>query len=125
MRKLIFWSALILTLVNTSCSDDEESEEINANLIGSWSGTYSGDDRGVWTVNVSASGNVTGTATSSFTSDSADIMGRVNESGSLSATLGNSEDREFVGQLDENNEAVGTWVDARRGLNGTWEGQKN
>ena len=125
MRKLLYLPALVLLLIATSCSKDDEGTEIDPSLVGSWSGSYSGDDRGVWTVNVSSTGNVTGTATSSFTSDSADIRGRVADNGSLSATLGNSEDREFLGQLEETNEAGGTWVDNRRGQNGTWTGVKN
>ncbi len=125
MKKLMYLPALIVVLISISCSNDDGGEEIDASLVGSWSGTYSGDDRGIWTVNVSDTGTVTGTATSSFTSDSAAIRGSVTESGSLSATLGNSEDREFVGQLDQNNEAGGTWVDTRRDQNGTWVGRKN
>lgn len=125
MKKLIFLPVLLVILFNTSCSNDEEGEEINANLVGSWSGTYSGDDRGIWTVNVSSSGNVTGTATSSFTQDSADINGRVSDNGALSATAGSSEERTFVGQLGDDNEAGGTWVDERRDQNGTWTGRKN
>lgn len=124
MKKLIFLPALILLFIGTSCSEDG-GEEIDSSFVGSWSGTYSGDDRGIWTVNVSASGNVTGTATSSFTQDSADINGRVTDNGALSATVGSSEDRTFVGQLGDDNEAGGTWVDDRRDQNGTWTGRKN
>ena len=125
IQKLIFLLIFLLVFVGSSCSNDEEGETINANLVGSWSGTYTGDDRGVWTVNVSASGNVSGTATSTFASESAAITGSVSGSGVLSATLGNSENREFVGQLGEDNAANGTWVDTQRDQNGTWVGQKN
>lgn len=125
MKKLFFLPLLVITLIITSCSEDEQGEEINTELIGNWAGTYTGDDRGVWTVNVSSTGNVTGTATSSFTQDSANITGRVSDNGTLSATIGSSEEREFVGQLGENNEASGTWVDSRRDQNGTWTGRKN
>ncbi|WP_350285744.1 hypothetical protein [uncultured Croceitalea sp.] len=125
MKKLLFLPLLITMLVGTSCSEDEEGEAISVDLVGNWSGTYSGGDRGVWTVNVSKTGNVTGTATSTFASQSAAITGKVTDSGVLSATLGNSEDREFIGQLNENNEAMGTWVDTRRDQNGTWVGSKD
>ena len=125
LQKLIVLPIFLVLFIGSSCSNDEDAETINANLVGSWSGTYSGDDRGVWTVNVSASGNVSGTATSTFTTDSAAISGSVSSNGTLSATLGNSENREFVGQLGEDNAANGTWVDTQRDQNGTWVGQKN
>ncbi|MCW5515330.1 hypothetical protein [Muriicola sp. Z0-33] len=124
MKKLFFLPALVLMLISIACTKDEEGEKINSNLTGSWIGTYTGDDRGVWTVNVSSTGKVTGTATSSYTSDSADIKGEVSDNGALSATLGNSEDRSFVGQLREDNEATGTWIDERRDQDGTWTGSK-
>ncbi|MBC2845087.1 hypothetical protein [Winogradskyella flava] len=114
-----------MTCINISCSKDEDGEEISAHLVGNWSGTYDGDDEGVWSVTVSRSGNVTGTATSLFSSDSADITGTVSDSGTLSATIGNSENREFIGQLEEDNEAMGTWVDTVRDYDGTWVGSKN
>lgn len=125
IQKLFFIPVLMLAVIASSCSNDEEAQTINASLVGSWSGTYSGDDRGTWTVNVSTSGNVTGTATSTLASESAAITGSVSSSGVLSATLGNSENREFIGQLGEDNSASGTWVDTERDQNGTWEGQKN
>ncbi|WP_423998080.1 hypothetical protein [Maribacter sp. IgM3_T14_3] len=108
MKKLIFLPVLMLFFFNTSCTKDEDGEEIDASFVGNWSGTYSGDDRGIWTVNVSATGKVTGTATSSFTSDSADINGHITENGALSATIGSSEARTFVGQLIDNEQASGT-----------------
>lgn len=125
MKKLMYVTICMLLLAVTACSEDDGGQEINPDLVGSWSGTYTGDDRGVWTVNVSSSGNVTGTATSTFTQDSAPIRGSVNDSGLLSATAGSSEEREFVGQLNENNQAAGTWVDNRRDQDGTWQGAKN
>ncbi|MEL7269485.1 MAG: hypothetical protein AAGL34_07925 [Bacteroidota bacterium] len=125
IQKLIVLPIFLMVLIVSSCSNDEEADTIDSKLVGSWSGTYSGDDRGVWTVNVNASGNVTGTATSTFTTDSAAISGSVSSNGTLSATLGNSENREFVGQLEEDNTASGTWVDTQRDQTGTWVGQKN
>ena len=125
MKKLIFLPVFLVVILCASCSNDEGGGDIDSSIVGRWSGTYSGDDRGIWTVTVSSSGSVSGTATSSFTQDSAPINGRVTNNGQLSATLGNSEDREFVGQLEENNEAMGTWIDTRRGQDGTWFGTKN
>jgi len=124
MKKLLILP-LFMSSLASSCSTDEQSEEFDSYLVGNWSGTYSGDDRGIWTVTVSDTGRVTGTATSAFTSDSQNINGQVSSSGSLSATLGNTEDREFVGQLGQNNQASGTWVDNGRDQNGSWTGQKN
>ncbi|MGV6832206.1 MAG: hypothetical protein ACWA5P_11680 [bacterium] len=126
MKKLVYLSLVIIALAFTSCSDDDGNErQINENLVGNWSGTYSGDDQGVWVVTVSSNGRVTGTVTSTFTTDSASISGEVSDSGSLSATIGNAENREFVGQLEENNEAMGTWIDNERDQDGTWVGTKN
>ena len=68
---------------------------------------------------------VGGSGGSGGSSDSQEINGRVNSSGSLSATLGNTEDREFIGQLSGSNEASGTWVDTGRDFSGSWVGQKN
>lgn len=125
MKKLFILPLLAIVLITVSCSKDDEDKAINPNLVGNWSGTYDGDDEGVWTVNVSRTGNVTGTASSAFTADSEDIRGQVSDSGTLSATIGNVEDREFIGQLSENNEAMGTWIDASRDYDGTWVGSKN
>ena len=125
MKKLFFLSLLAMTLVTISCSKDDEAKAINPSLVGNWSGTYDGDDQGVWTVTVSSTGNVNGTASSAFTADSENITGQVSDSGTLSATIGNVEDREFIGQLGENNEAMGTWIDAGRDYDGTWVGSKN
>ena len=125
IQKLVVLPIFFMILIVSSCSNDEEADTIDSKLVGSWSGTYSGDDRGVWTVNVNASGQVTGTATSTFTTDSAAISGSVSSNGTLSATLGNSENREFVGLLEEDNTASGTWVDTQRDQSGTWAGQKN
>ncbi|NJB70013.1 hypothetical protein GGR42_000475 [Saonia flava] len=124
MKKLLFLPILIFTIAITSCSKDEQDVNIDSNLTGTWNGAYSGDDRGIWTVNVDANGNVSGTATSAYTQDSQNISGKVTDNGTLSATLGNTDDREFVGQLKENNEATGTWIDAGRNMEGTWEGSK-
>ena len=124
MKKIMYVPMLVLMMVNLSCSKDEQAQPINSSLTGNWNGTYSGDDRGIWVVSVDENGNVTGTATSSFTSDSSPITGKVTENGMLAATLGNTEDGEFIGQLRENNEANGTWVDAGREMEGTWQGSK-
>lgn len=122
MKKLMYLPILMGMLLNLSCESEEV--EVSSNLSGTWNGSYSGDDRGVWVVTVDSNGNVNGTATSSFTNDSSPINGKVSDNGALSATLGNTTDREFVGQLKENNEAIGTWIDSGRDFEGTWEGTK-
>ncbi|NAS13165.1 hypothetical protein [Poritiphilus flavus] len=121
MKKLIFFPILILAILNTSCSEDE----IDSSLAGNWSGTYTGDDRGAWTVNVNSSGVVTGVATSSRNSETYAINGTVAENGMLSATLGTTtEGGEFVGQLREDNEAIGTWSNAGANASGSWNGER-
>ena len=125
MKKIIFLFVLTGIIVNTSCSTDDGENSIDSRLTGTWSGTYSGDDRGIWTVFVDSDGEVNGVATSSRNSDTFDIEGIVSDNGTLSATLGTTEDDgEFVGQLDSDDDAIGTWSNGQEEANGTWEGEK-
>lgn len=71
-----------------------------------------------------ANGSVNAAATSTFTSDSSHITGKVTANGTLAATLGNTEDREFEVQSKENQEPIATWIDQSRDREGTCQSNR-
>ena len=122
MKKLILLPILILTILITSCSGDDDNSS-SSNFEGNWSGQYTGDDdNGNWTGNINSDGIVNGTATSTVFNESYDINGTISENGNLTATLGTtSVGGEFIG-----NSGNGTWTNTSSALdyNGNWTGNK-
>ncbi|WP_390451747.1 hypothetical protein [Chryseobacterium sp. Alg-005] len=92
---------------------------------GNWIGTYSGTDHGTWKINISNSGNVTGSAHSNDYNEDFEISGNVNNNGQLNAVLGSSSSGgTFKGTLSGNS-GNGTWSNnVGTPHSGSWNGNK-
>ncbi|MBF0214492.1 MAG: hypothetical protein HQM00_13190 [Magnetococcales bacterium] len=94
--------------------------------VGSWTGTYAGDDAGVWSYVVDASGHLTGTAASYF-GGSATLSGTVGLDGALTMTSGTATSENgatyFSGQSDlATRTTSGTWFNPYDSYSGTYSG---
>ncbi|AEV33703.1 hypothetical protein Oweho_2740 [Owenweeksia hongkongensis DSM 17368] len=104
-----------------SCKKSEYKE-----YEGNWSGTYTGDDTGSWTINIDDEGKAEGTAVS----DSVPFFtfsgeGEISKSGAVDATVELFGNRiRFVGQASGNSMS-GTWNHIGEDFEGTWKGKKN
>ena len=118
MKKL-FYILLAVSLIFSSCKKEEEDNIFSGN----WTGTYSGNDSGVWAATISSTGDINGSSTNS-SGDNQNLSGSVTSNGSFSATAGTGTlGSNFVGQLSGNS-GSGTWSISSVGFTGTWEGYK-
>ncbi|WP_407405471.1 hypothetical protein [Chryseobacterium sp.] len=115
---LLFTSFLLI-----GCSDNDETIY---DYIGTWSGTYDGNDKGMWNFVVSDDGKVIGTMHSETANENYTISGHLNTSGQLTATVGLPEDGEFIGTLVDK-KGNGNWNNnlTNPTRTGTWTGKKN
>ncbi|NQX84851.1 MAG: hypothetical protein HRT67_02920 [Flavobacteriaceae bacterium] len=129
MKKTIkFFTAILIVFFVLSCSsdDDNNSQSLSVEIVGNWSGTFSGEDTGTWNINVSESGEVTGTGFSTTFQENYIFEGSVNLDGQLNATVGTSSTgATFVGVLNTNGTGSGTWNNSDADLSGNWEGNKD
>jgi hypothetical protein len=117
MKKILL-IVLLIPLLFTTCKKEEDNT-----FSGSWTGTYSGDDYGIWAATISSTGNINGSATNSL-GDNQTLSGSVTTNGSFSATVGTGTlGSNFVGQFSGNS-GSGTWSNSSVGFTGTWEGDK-
>ena len=120
MKKLLY-TLLAVSLIFSACKKEEDNA--SSQFSGSWTGTYSGDDSGVWAATISSTGNINGSATNSL-GDNQTLSGSVTTNGSFSATVGTGTlGSNFVGQFSGNS-GSGTWSNSSVGFTGTWEGDK-
>ena len=100
---------------------------------GTWKGTYSGGDAGIWEAVVKYSsddgvGVVTGTTTSDNDGSIQQIAGALGSDGTITAAIGTTQTGgEWVGKFDKN-DASGTWKGKDpngASIEGTWTGKKN
>ncbi|MBA5792132.1 hypothetical protein H1R17_04395 [Flavobacterium sp. xlx-214] len=120
-------SALTFGFVSCDSKDDDTKQEntIN-NFVGNWSGTFSGEDAGTWSMKVQETGKVTGTLKYSSDNVELDLQGRVSENGTVTATThyGTMDIGIFNGTMKANT-ASGIWTDTDADTEGTWKGTKN
>ncbi len=89
---------------------------------GTWTGTFTGNDSGSWTVYVNDNGTVTGLGNSTVAATSFTIEGRINNAGNLVATFGTSSlDGTFNGTMS-GRQCSGTWSNGN--YQGPWSGTK-
>ncbi|CAA7196198.1 hypothetical protein [Chryseobacterium potabilaquae] len=122
MKKLLL---LLLTAFSfIGCSSDEDT--IN-DFIGTWSGTYEGNDKGVWNFVVANDGKVTGTMHSDVNQENYTISGNLNGSGNLTGVVGWPSKGNFQGNLSKEKKANGNWLNSvpNPERSGTWSGGKN
>lgn len=122
MKKLFLLLLMMFLLIG--CSSDEDSLY---DYIGTWSGTYEGNDKGVWNFVVASDGKITGTMHSEQNEENYTISGRLSTSGELTAVIGLPSDGEFRGTLSADKKGNGTWVNSvpTPERSGTWTGEKN
>ena len=118
---------VLFTSIIVSCSSDDDgsSQTLSAEIVGDWSGSFSGGDSGTWNITVSQSGTVTGSGFSTTFQENYTFEGNVDFDGQLNATVGTSSTGAiFTGLLSTDGTGVGTWTNTDEGLNGSWEGNK-
>ena len=88
MKKL-FYLFLVLSLF--ACSNESVDDNINPNLEsefkGLWSGSFSGEDNGTWTLTVQNTGIVVGSFTSKDHNEIHSFSGSVDENGDILASI--------------------------------------
>lgn len=121
MKKLFL--LLLTTFSLIGCSSDDETIY---DYIGTWSGTYTGSDKGVWNFVVATDGKVTGTMHSETNNENYNISGRLDASGQLTADLGLPSDGQFTGTLTLEDKGDGNWTNAvpTPTRSGAWTGVK-
>lgn len=122
MKKLFL--LLVTTFLLIGCTADDETIY---DYIGTWSGTYTGSDKGVWNFVVSDDGNVKGTMHSEVNNENYNISGHLDDSGQLTAELGLPSDGQFSGTLMPDKKGSGNWTNAvpTPTRSGAWIGEKN
>jgi hypothetical protein len=79
-------------------------------FVGTYSGTFSGDDSGTWTVIVDSAGNLTGSGAASAAGNF-QISGNVTRSGAISFTAGTvTAGASFSGTISISGEVTGNWA---------------
>ena len=90
MRKL-FYLFLVLGLFACNIESVDDTVNINPNLEsefkGLWSGSFSGEDNGTWTLTVQNTGIVVGSFTSKDHNEIHSFSGSVDENGDILASI--------------------------------------
>ena len=93
-------------------------------FVGTYSGTFSGDDSGTWTAVVDSTGNVTGSGASSAIGNFL-ISGNVTRSGAIFFTAGTvTAGANFSGTISLSGEVSGNWASVIFGTSGTFSGRR-
>jgi len=91
-------------------------------FTGQWDGTFSGDDNGIFSVNINSNGQISGSGYSTNWGESFSLTGSVNSDGSFNA--GNaSTGATFTGTIMGNN-LTGNWNNPATSESGTFAGSK-
>ncbi len=106
--------ALVTKGVNSFASGERAIDHFNGTLMGAiagiYNGTYSGGDRGTWSIVVDSDGTITGTGCSTVELFEFGINGRFTSDGELSS-FGFSSNGEFFGRFDiATGRFSGNWV---------------
>lgn len=129
--KLLTTLTLLLFMV-TSCSKDDDPAPTTTNpdpvvtnhaYMGTWSGTFEGDDNGTWDMEVDKDGKFTGTAFSNGGQSTLPMTGSIDDKGVLTAEIDvNGTILDFTGQGVDGKTASGTWNNPDAMISGTWSG---
>lgn len=118
---------LILGLLSLVSCDSDDNTTVNpyAQFQGNWSGTFSGDDEGIWRVTIDENGVATGTLESNTMFAPFDLEGQVSANGEVSAEYYDA-GGQLAGQLSgimTETTVSGNWSSGW-GPMGTWSGNK-
>lgn len=120
----VFLIAGFVSLVSCD-SDDNTTVNPYAQFQGNWSGTFSGDDEGIWRVTIDENGVATGVLESNTAFAPFDLEGQVSANGEVSAEYYDA-GGQLAGQLSGIMTATtvsGNWSSGW-GPMGTWSGNK-
>lgn len=115
---------LFTTLMLIGCNSDDDNIY---DYIGTWSGTYEGNESGLWRLVVASDGKVTGTMYNETSNENYNISGRLDSSGKLTADLVLPEDGQFIGTFNLDGQGNGNWSNESPtpARSGTWTGTKD
>ena len=122
MKNLSILAMLVAVLAFSSCKKVESNP-----YQGTYSGTFAGDDTGIWSGTVNESGNMDGTGISSTVPGIPfELKGQVDNNGHFTANLNIPllGAIAFDGQIT-NGQVTGTWVNVSSQIQGTFEGAKD
>lgn len=95
-----------------------------AQFVGTWSGSYAGDESGTWSCTVDAAGTVSG-VTHGPEGDYT-LSGTVTHQGDMTATAGDvTTGATFEGQMKTGGTVHGTWVNPWYRMDGTFMGNRH
>jgi len=123
MKKLLLLLTLItFTFQSCSGSDDDSVEETVASPYeGSWSGTFTGDDTGTWTIIIAADNSTTSRTFSNNANATVLGTGSVTASGKVKGISGNGATTN--GQITGTT-VSGFWANTAQNIGGEFSGQK-
>ena len=116
----------MFALVGCTQEEDPVVEDPKSAYMGTWEGTFSGDDSGTWTMLVDQEGAFSGTVYASGGQNPYPLTGTVDDTGAMEAYIDiNGSILDFDGQVAPDKvTASGTWGNPALKLTGTWEGSK-
>jgi len=126
MKQLGLTLLVVASLFCFSCSSSDDGDTkstTTSDVEGMWVGTFSGLDRGTWSMVVDANGKITGTANSNRFG-SLDLVGAIVGNGSLTATAGGASSGATFEGTFKDGKGEGKWVNVSQSLNGSWTGAK-
>jgi len=94
-----------------------------AQYVGTYAGTYGGDEEGTWSAVIDNKGKLTGQAVDDW-GEIVPAHGTVGTSGQLHMVAGRYSEGVFQGQIDATGYVEGTWTNTRWGGSGTFEGSR-
>ncbi|MBV8326789.1 hypothetical protein [Chryseobacterium sp.] len=121
MKKLFLLFLAAFLLIGCSSDDDTIYD-----YVGTWSGSYDGNDKGVWNIVVDNTGKVVGTMHSDVNNENYNISGTLTEKGDLNAVVGLPSKGDFRGTLTVDKKGNGSWTNAlpTPSRAGNWKGTK-
>jgi hypothetical protein len=114
------------TLASASTAQGELTGTVATNVAGSYSGSYSGGDTGTWTVTIDASGNVSGSYTSTSQNGTGPISGTLAYGTTFSGSAGSGS---WTGTVNTSLPPTtgkgpylfsGTWANASQSVSGAF-----
>lgn len=121
MKKLFLLFLMAFLFIGCSSNDDTIYD-----YVGTWSGTYDGNDKGVWNIVVDTNGKVVGTMHSDVNNENYNISGNLSETGDLNASVGLPSQGNFKGTLNTDKKGNGSWSNSipTPARSGSWKGDK-
>jgi hypothetical protein len=122
----VSWGDQTTTMANRYVRHEYWKNGDNSEFAGQYTGTFSGDDYGTFSVTVDSQGNISGTAWSNRYEEQYSISGTISSSGQIYMVAGNVDTgATFQGSADSSGNMQGTWEDPYYGNSGVFSGTKN